>query len=65
MISQYLQSIHGMQMVGVVSLIVCIALFAFVVVRAIRADKKFLHTMAELPLDSDNHHAMSSDKVQQ
>lgn len=65
MISQYLQSIHGMQMVGVVSLIVCIALFLFVVVRAIRADKKFLRHMSQLPLDADNPQAMSSEKVQQ
>lgn len=65
MISQYLQSIHGMQMAGLVSLIVCIALFAVVVVRAIRADKKFLRTMAQLPLDADNHHTTSSEKVQQ
>jgi hypothetical protein len=62
MISRYLQSIPGIETVALVLLLVCFAAFVLIVVRAVRADKSFLDTMAHLPLDDDGPRSVHSEK---
>jgi hypothetical protein len=62
MISQYLQSLEGIAVLGIGSLAVSFALFVGIVIWAIRADAGYIKTMEQLPLD---HPTPSSEEVQQ
>lgn len=53
MLSQYLQSVTGVQDLGVACLIAALTVFAGVVVYTFRLDKGVLATMAALPLEND------------
>ena len=51
MISEYLQSIPGVQIGGLAGLFISIALFLGVVIRTVRTDPRHIDRMAHLPLD--------------
>lgn len=51
MLSQYVQSIDGAGTAGVIFLLVSIAAFALIVIRALRVDRQQMHFMERLPLD--------------
>jgi len=53
MLSQYLQSVTGIEGLGIVSLIAAVTAFAGVVVYAFRLDRNMMKAMAALPLESD------------
>jgi len=53
MLSQYLQSVTGIQELGIVSLIGAVALFTVAVVYALRLDSGVLRARAMLPLEDD------------
>ena len=54
MLSQYLQSITGIQDLGIISLVIAPILFAVVLGRALRLDRRTQAAMAALPLDVEN-----------
>ena len=53
MLSQHLQTVTGIEHLGIISLIAAVALFAGVVVYALRLDSETLRSMSALPLDTD------------
>jgi hypothetical protein len=52
MLSQYVQAIEGMGVLGTVSLVISILVFLGIVVWAFRADPSYVRTMEHLPLDA-------------
>jgi hypothetical protein len=65
MISHYLQSIEGIEVLGIGSLVICFVVFVGIVIRAVRADQAYINTMEQLPLDAHDHSTVSSDEVHQ
>jgi cbb3-type cytochrome oxidase subunit 3 len=55
MLSQYLQSVTGIESLGVLSLVVAFALFAGVVVWALRRDRHTMQRLSRLPLEDADH----------
>ena len=53
MLSQYLQSVTGIEELGVISLIAAMMVFLGVVLYVIRLDKDVLRARATLPLEGD------------
>jgi len=53
MLSQYLQSVTGIEELGIISLIAAVTVFAGVILHVVRLDKEVLRARAALPLDSD------------
>ena len=51
MLKQLFESVPGIQIYGVVVLILFITLFLLIIIRVIRTDKQYLKKMSELPLD--------------
>lgn len=55
MYKEVLQSIKGVDVYAIISLIIFICLFAVVSIRILRMDKNELKKMAELPLEPENN----------
>lgn len=55
MYKEVLQSIKGVEVYAIISLIIFICLFAVVSIRILRMDKNELKKMAELPLEHENN----------
>jgi len=53
MLSQYLQSVTGIQELGIVSLIAAVALFTAALVYVLRLDSGVLRARAMLPLEDE------------
>lgn len=53
MIKEYLQSIDGVSIYPIISLIVFILFFAIIIVWLFKVDKKYLKKMENLPLEKD------------
>ena len=53
MISQYLQSLEGVEILGVVSLCLSLAIFLGIVVWAVKVDRAYVRMMEQLPLMDD------------
>jgi hypothetical protein len=53
MLSQYLQTVTGIEHLGIVSLVATMALFVGVVVYSLRLDSETLRSMSALPLETD------------
>ncbi|MEJ2195650.1 MAG: cbb3-type cytochrome c oxidase subunit 3 [Ignavibacteriaceae bacterium] len=51
MIRNYLQSIEGVELYPLVSLIIFVLFFVAIFVWMVKIDKKYLKEMAEMPLD--------------
>jgi cbb3-type cytochrome oxidase subunit 3 len=59
MYKNVLQSIEGVGLYPIISLLLFFLFFAAVIIWFFRADKAYLKKMAQLPLDSSDH--LSSD----
>lgn len=53
MYKEVLQSIEGVGIYPVISMIVFVVFFTAVLIRYFKADKKYLNKMSNLPLDDD------------
>jgi hypothetical protein len=56
MISQYLTSIEGIEILGIAGLVVSLASFIAITVWAVRASASYINTMERLPLDDSSEH---------
>ncbi len=63
MIGDYVRSLDGMALLGVIGLLASLAVFIGVVVRAMRAPADHVHTMAHLPLDDEHVVSLHHDEV--
>ncbi len=52
MLTEYLQSVDGVEIYGIVALILSILLFGWIVIRARRAEGTYIRIMERLPLDT-------------
>jgi hypothetical protein len=52
-----LQSIAGVEMYAVFSLLLFVAMFTFMVILVMRASKKYIDRMARMPLEGDDEQA--------
>jgi len=55
MFKEVLQSINGIGVYAIISLIIFILFFVVIVLRLIRMDKNFIIKMERLPLDPENN----------
>jgi hypothetical protein len=62
MISQYLQSLEGVEILGVVSLCLSLAIFLGIVVWAVKADRAYVRMMKQLPLEDDGVTSGSTER---
>ncbi len=53
MIKEYLQSIDGVSIYPVISLIIFVSFFAAIIVWLVRVDKNYIKKMENLPLEKD------------
>jgi cytochrome c oxidase cbb3-type subunit IV len=53
MYKEVLQSIEGVGIYPIISMIVFVVFFTAVLIRYLKADKKYLNKMSNLPLDDD------------
>lgn len=60
MIGEYIRSIEGIAVLGVVGLCLAIIFFFGVIVWVLRADKDHLRRMSELPLDGEGNHTTAT-----
>jgi hypothetical protein len=54
MYKNVLQTIEGVEIYPIISLLLFVAVFAIMLYKVIRADKTWVNHMAELPLEKDN-----------
>jgi hypothetical protein len=54
MIAEYVRSLEGVQILGLLSLLVSFVLFCGILVRALRTKSEYFRTMERLPLDADD-----------
>jgi len=54
MIAEYVRSLEGVQILGLLSLTVSFLLFCGILIRALRTKPEYLRTMEQLPLDADD-----------
>jgi cytochrome c oxidase cbb3-type subunit 4 len=55
MFKEVLQSIEGIEFYTIVSMIIFILFFIGMAIWLLKVDKKYIHTMSELPLDNENN----------
>lgn len=55
MFKEVLQSINGIEIFAIISLILFFTLFILLSVKLLRMDKNYLKNMAQLPLETDNN----------
>lgn len=55
MYKEVLQSIRGVDVYAIISLIIFILCFIIIIVRLLRMDKSYLNKMKQLPLEPDNN----------
>lgn len=55
MYKEVLQSIKGVDVYGIISLIIFIASFIVITIKILRMDKSYLNKMKQLPLEQENH----------
>ena len=54
MIAEYVRSLEGVQILGLLSLVVSFLLFCGILIRTLRAKPEYLRRMERLPLDGDD-----------
>ena len=54
MMSEPLSSIEGVAIYPIVSLILFFSIFVFMVFKVMKLDKKYIHRMENIPLDSNS-----------
>ena len=63
MLSRYLQSVTGIESIGIISLLFAFVLFIGIVVWTVKRSAKYTERMSRLPLDgTDSDRVMSEDK---
>lgn len=55
MYKEVLQSIKGVDVYGIISLIIFIASFIIITIKILRMDKSYLNKMKQLPLEQENN----------
>ena len=60
MIRNYLQSIEGVEIYPLISLIVFVIFFVVMLVWMLKIDKNYINEMEQLPLDSNNNKNLNS-----
>ena len=63
MLTEYLQSVDGVEIYGIATLLLSVILFAWVVIRAQKADGTYIRLMEQLPLDATDGSAHDSEKA--
>ena len=63
MLSEYLQSVDGVEIYGIATLVLSVILFAWIVIRARKADGTYIRRMERLPLDATDGPAHDSEKA--
>ena len=63
MLSNYLSSIEDVSIFPIIGFIIFFSIFIFVIIKVIRADKKYLRKMETLPLEDDNELKTNSEKT--
>ena len=63
MIAEYLRSIDGIEVFGVAGLLFSIILFIGVLIWTFRADRAYIRTMEQLPLDQGDTTREHSEKA--
>ena len=64
MIAHYLASLEGIEIVGMVLLLVSLASFLAAAIWAVRADHRYVATMARLPLESADNIPEQPDEAE-
>lgn len=54
MIAEYVRSLEGVQILGLLSLVVSVLFFCFMLIRTLLTKPEYLRTMERLPLDADD-----------
>ena len=62
MFSNYLSSIKDVSIFPIIGFIIFFLIFIFVIIKVIKADKKFISKMENLPLEDDNELKTNSEK---
>jgi hypothetical protein len=62
MISQYLQSMEGIEILGAASLCLSLVVFLGIVVWAVKADRAYVRMMEQLPLEDDGVASASTER---
>jgi hypothetical protein len=62
MISQYLTSIEGIALPGMVALLLSLAAFLAITVWALRANTSYINSMERLPLDDSSDHCHEDER---
>ena len=60
MIRNYLQSIEGVEIYPLISLLVFVIFFVVILVWMLKVDKNYINKMEKLPLDSNNNRNLNS-----
>ena len=60
MIRNLLQSIEGVEIYPLISLVVFVVFFVAILVWMLKIDKKYIKEMEQLPLDSNNNRNLNS-----
>lgn len=62
MFSNNLSSIEGVSIFPVIGFVIFFAVFIFVIVKVIKADKRYINKMENLPLEDENELLTNSEK---
>jgi hypothetical protein len=63
MIAEYVRSFGGIQILGLLSLVVSFVLFCGILIRTLRAKPEYLRRMEQLPLDADDSTRVQRNEV--
>lgn len=63
MYKEILQSIEGVEIYPIISLIVFVVFFIVVTIRLIRMDKNYINEMKQLPLNKDENNKINSGEL--
>jgi hypothetical protein len=63
MIAEYVRSFEGIQILGLLFLVVSFLLFCGILIRTLRAKPEYLRRMERLPLDADDPTRVQRNEV--
>ena len=63
MIAEYVRSFEGIQILGLLSLVVSFFLFCGILIRTLRTKPEYLRTMERMPLDADDPTRVQRNEV--
>lgn len=62
MFSNYLSSIEDVSIFPIIGFIIFFLIFIIVIIKVVRADKKYINKMGNLPLENDSELKTNSEK---